>query len=326
MKHRLLQTILVVALAGLFVFPAHAAIQFSGTSFTTTINTTGVKQDLINSIETALLNGGAGWTTISGSTTADLLMESGTTPQGLQIRCRIKDNGGNGIQLYLENVAGTLVDTETQDFGATLMATGGRTYQVIGSTYQFVIYQPGVDRAFVWVGMPYLPAFMSAFTQCGWLFSGNIRDNDNQVRETLNVAPTIARPGSGANNWEVMVDAAYWSNANSQNNPTSSVIGPPRLILNGVSADLNMILTSATSYRWGDDSVVTGDVYTAWGLTANNVESKLRGQIWDAIYIADSVAINTTAVFSTHTFQNVTDNNPGLAGNYPRGGIWFAVN
>lgn len=325
MKHRLLQTVLVVALAGLFASPTRAAIQFSGTSFSTTIATTGTKQDLINSIETALLNGVAGWTTISGSGTTNLLMESGTTPQGLQIRCRIKDNGGTAIQLYLENVAGTLVDTETANFGASLLATAGRTYQVIGSTYQFVIYQPGVARAFVWVGMPYLPAFMGAVTQCGWLFSGNQSDTDAAVKETLNVAPTVARPSNGAANYELMVNASYWAISASVAKSTTQTIGAPRLVLNGLTADFTMFLSSATSYRWGEDSVMTGDIYPAWGLTAETIEAKLRGQVWDAIYIADSVAIDTTAVFSAHTFQNVTNSNPGSVSSYPRGGIWFAI-
>lgn len=302
-----------------------AITQFSGNAFATTIATTGVKQDLINSIETALLNGVSGWTTVSGHGTTTLIMLSGTTPQGLQIRTRVRDNGGAGIQVYMENSNSTLTDTIDSSHGATLLATAGRIYQVIGSQYQFIIYLQGVARGFVWVGMPYLPSFLTPIiTAAGFMASDCSQDADPTVRPSLWAVPTINDNNCRCNT-ESLLNANYWSQSNSIDN-TQIRIGVPRLILNGVNSDLDMGVFSPTSYRWRDDSILTGDVYIAWGSTAITAEAKINGQIWDAIYISDSLGINTTATFSGHLFQNATDTNGGINSISPRGGIWFAVN
>jgi hypothetical protein len=310
----------------MFAVVAPAATQFSGSSFSTTIATTGTKQDLINSIETALKNGTSGWTTVSGSGTTNLLMSSGTTPQGLQIRARFKDNSGGGIQVYMENSNSTLQDTLTSGYGATLMATVGRTYQVIGSLYQFLIYKDGSDRAVVWVGMPQLPSHLtSVTTAAGWLVSNAYSDSDATSRANLTVGAGLGWASAG--NCELLLNSSYWSSTSDTNacNGASS-IGSPRLVLNGVGSEFSMTISTANTYRWGDDSVVTGDVYIAWGSTGKTIEAKLRGQVWDAVYIADSVAINTTAVFSSHTFQAVTSGSSGIQQVLVRGGLWFAIN
>jgi len=312
----------LLLLAALWPVEAQAEIQFSGSSFSTTVVTTGTKQTLINDIETALLAGGAGWSTVSGSGTTNLLMLSGTTAQALQIRARFRDNGGTGIQIYMENSTSTEADSIDTSHGGTLLATLGRTYQVIGSEYQFLIYQQGVSRSFVWVGMPFIPAFITTITSAGWMFSNATSDGDTGIQNSINDTNDIANTSSG--NYELLINADYWSASNNTNARSISALGPPRLILNGVSADFGQIL--GAGYRWFDDSIVTGDVYVAWGLTALAIEAKVVGQVWDALHIGESTAINTTATFSTHDFQNVTNSNPGIITRTPRGGIWFAIN
>lgn len=317
----------VVLVAFLLTFSegVQGAIQFSGSSASTTIVTTGVKQDLIDDIETALL--AFGWTTISGSGTTNLLMESGTTPQGLQIRSRFRDLAGQTVKIYMENVAGTLADAITGNHGASLLPTLGRTYQVIGSEYQFVIYQTALARAFVWVGMPYLPAFMTGtITNCGWLFANSRNDTDTTIRQSIISSTSLARTTDQQPNYELMINLNYWSLTNSNDGQSVQWPGAPRLILNGITADFNASQTTQNSYRWANDSVVTGDMYIAWGRTAYTDEAKLVGQVWDALYIADAVAAGTTATFSAHDFHNVTNNSSAAASNIPRGGIWFAIN
>ena len=91
-------------------------------------------------------------------------------------------------------------------------------------------------------------------------------------------------------------------------------------------ANYDYTKASPTGYRWYDDTIMTGDVFIAWGLVNGNSEAKIVGQIYDAIFIGDAVAAGVTATFDTHLFHNVTENNSGSAATIPSGGIWFAVN
>lgn len=305
-----------------------ATTPYSGNAWFTSFATDGTKQTLINSIETALLNSGNGWTTVSGHATTNLLMASGTTPQSLQINIRFKDNAGTCVQVYLESTDGTLHSgTENGNAGASLIPTNGLTYEVVASKYQFVIYtaNAGTPRQFVWAGMPYLNTALAAnITRCGFLTTDNNSDSDTGNHAHLRSTPDMS--GSGVN-YNVMVNSSFWEIANGNANPTGS-IGSPRLILNGQPANWNMTISSPTTYRWrtAAPSVVTGDVFTAWGLTGSGDEAMINGQIWDAVYIADSQPIDTTSTFDGHNWRNLTNSNTGSSGSYMRGGIWFATN
>ena len=304
----------------------NAEIQYSGTQFTTSFATTGTKQDLIDDIETALLNGGAGWTTVSGSGTTNLLMLSGTTPDGLQIRARFRDLAGTGVQVYMENADSTLADTIDINHGATLLATLGRTYTVIGSTYQFIIYATGLDRGFVWVGIPDIPTFIAGTSEAGFLIANSISQADGSNRSTIQTTGPAMFVSNNSGNSELLLNGNYRSTTNATNQGSGNVIGSPRLIINGIMANYDYTKASPTGYRWYDDTVMTGDVFIAWGLVNGGSEAKIVGQIYDAIFIGDAVAAGITATFDTNLFHNVTENNSGSAATIPSGGIWFAVN
>lgn len=311
-----------------------ASVPYSGNSFTATVTATGTKQDLIDDIETALLNGGggAGWTTISGSGTTDLLMASGTTAQSLQIYARFKDNSGTGIQVYLESTDGSLKPASyTTSNGGTLLATNLLSYKVVASKYQFLIYTANAttSRQFVWVGMPYLNTTLAAnITRAGWMVSSAASDSDGTSRCHLrNAAAMACNAFNAAPNYELMVNSSWWENANDIGGNTNSAIGAPRLLLGGITSDLNYTISSATGYRWrtATPSIVTSDVLVAWGSTGTTAESMINGQLFDCLFIADSQPINTTSTFDSHDWINITNSNTGSGSNYVRGGVWCSV-
>lgn len=324
-----------LGLLGLLASLTFGATQYSGSAWYTTVATDGTKQTLINNIETALLHSGNGWTTVSGSGTTNLLMSSVATPAGLAVYCRFKDNGGTEIQVYMESTDGTLKPASyATTNGASLSVTVGITYELLASKYQFVLYSansPTTAKQFVWVGVPYLNASLSAnITRAGFLFGGNQGTSTNVV-STIAFTMSLGKNLAGTNsnpNVEVMVNSNWWETANASSVGPQNVAGFPRMLINGMVSDFNQTLSSATGYRWrtATPSIVTGDVFVAWGLTANTDEAMVNGQFYDCVFIGDSQPIDTTATFDSHDWRTPTNSNIGLASTYPRGGLWFATN
>jgi hypothetical protein len=57
------------------------------------------------------------------------------------------------------------------------------------------------------------------------------------------------------------------------------------------------------------------------GLANTTDEAKIKGQLFDMVYIATAFAVDATDTFNSHTWQNITNNNAGS----PSGGIWVAT-
>jgi len=119
------------------------------------------KQGIANWIEASLL--AAGWTTVSGSGTDDLLMQSATTPVGeggMAMRARIRGDLTNTVTCRLKKTDNTL---ETAAFGH-LLPDAGREYRINAHKYGFTIAcitptQFTANRSFMWAQLPSLPAF-----------------------------------------------------------------------------------------------------------------------------------------------------------------------
>src|SRR4051812_29660661 len=107
------------------------AIAYSGSSIQNTTFTPTSKQSLINNIETVLL--AAGWTTVSGHNTTTLIMQTATTPQGLNIQFKFKDNAGTCVTFSLQNVLGTKVGTNSTTTGGQLNPGTGLVYRMIAN-------------------------------------------------------------------------------------------------------------------------------------------------------------------------------------------------
>ena len=58
-----------------------------------------------------------------------------------------------------------------------------------------------------------------------------------------------------------------------------------------------------------------------WGLTALTDEGKIKGQLFDIVWIGDAFVADSTDTFNGHDWYNLTSNNIGN----PRGGFWVAT-
>ena len=327
--------ILSVLLAA-FLFaasPLLASPQYSGSAFTATVSQDGTQQTLINNIETALLNGGSGWTTVSGHGTTNLLMQSGTTPAGLQINARFKTNtGGSNIQIYLENTAGTLKPSSySTSNGCTLQVVNGVSYTVVASKFQFIITDPVnylTSRRFCWVGMPYLTSDLAlTITTAGFLFSDSQSDSDTSERMNIRcdpqpVAGDNSCNNSGQGNHEMMLNSYWWETHNAAN---SSNYGEPRFFwLSSMSANGTQISVGFSAYRWytSTPALITSDILISWGPSSGgSTEAFIVGQIYDALFIYTSQSTGSTGTWSGHNWFNMT----GTNGSAPPGTWWFAT-
>lgn len=294
------------------------AIQYSGNAQTSTF-TPSVKQDIINDVETALL--AAGWTTISGHGTTNLLMQSATTPQGFAIHVRLKDNGGTCVTFSLESTDGVLVGGNSTTAGIFLNPnSGGYVYRVVCNKYQAFIYatpDPGVGRTFAAFGVPYVPSWVASMTtRVGWLQGNAVSDTDttNEPSFRSGLSGGTAFGSNMAN--QAMFNSAIWSfNSNSSN--MTGIIGIPAYVCpTGAS--------TSTGYRWENNSALLIDALISWGDTASNVEARFKGQLWDALVSTDAYAGDDTATIDTHNWIVVTDNGTGVTGS-SRGTLLIAT-
>ena len=117
------------------------------------------RREIVDGIVLAMNN--AGWTTISGAGTGDVMLESATTPasQSLLMRARVYDPGsGSCARVKLRNAAGTRV--QTGDF--FLLSAASRSWRVIANQYQVFVIAQGLTSAntFLGFGVPFLPTFL----------------------------------------------------------------------------------------------------------------------------------------------------------------------
>jgi len=303
------------------------AVVHAGGTYVDTTFTGGTKANIIDNLETHLTT--AGWTTISGAGpgSTNLLMESGTNASGYKCRVRLKDNGGSCAQVFLENGDSTLKDpSQTTNNGGHLLPAGGKTFRVIASKYQFLCYTNALSpRAFAEL-VDCAPISGIGVTEVGFQFSSSVSDGDGTVRASLKNGATLASGSHNGNgNYAVYANGVFWVSNGSNGNNVNSFLGAPRLIITSVMGDFASTLgAGGTGFKYFDNSLLTGDLYMAFGNNVN-AESLIVGQLYDAIFIADSQPIDTTTTFSSHNWRTVTISNAGVASTQPRGGVWFAT-
>ena len=284
-----------------------AGIQYAGgtnvnTTFTTTV---GTRQEIVTGVQTALTT--AGWTVISGGGTGDVLMQSATTPTANnQIQARLYDPGaGSCAQVFIRNIAGTKVSAATYLLPAAL-----KVFRVIANKYQAFVFTPGSSaaREFVAFGVPYIPTFLHGVitAEFGWIVGNAIVDTDTTVRPAFR---TILGGQSTAGSESACYGAIL--NTNLLNNClVNNVVhvGAVRVQANPYN---QLVTVNTNAYRWHDDSLNASEALVAWGLTLFSDESKIRGQLWDAIVISDPFAADTTITLDARSWFAITNSNAG---------------
>jgi hypothetical protein len=248
-------------------------------------------------IETNLL--AAGWTTVSGSGTADLLMQSALTPQGRQIRMRFRDIGGNCLVASMQNVSGTFIGTVSATAGCFLLPAAGKVFRVVANPYQFFVFTAAVTqpREFIAGGVPYLPSFLvSLITDIGWLTCNSQGDTDTTIRASFRTHMIVV-----GYQYTLVNASTYQGNGNE--------------FAQG-SVDLQTIASGGSAaWRWHDDSAFVYDALLGYGLINNN-EAKVRGQLWDALVSSEIYAGDLTTSYDSHNWIVITNNGVALGNTF----------
>lgn len=284
------------------------------------------KQLIINGIETAMNS--AGWITVSGSNTTNLLLRSpfSPNPQNLRLHMRVKDNGNNCAVISIENVSGSKVGANGQFNGIQLLPAAGRGYRVLANKYQMFVMSPGSAecRTFGCLGLPYLPDFL-----CGQVYeAGWLQGNATSDTDTTGTSIFICRPC-----FRVMLNNDYSYAFNGplmsqnlcngymwENQPTSTAANQ---YLMAMFSAYNAQNTTAHRF-WNDGTAVMSDPLIGWG-TTNLVEGTLKGQLWGAFISSDYYTMDTILTnIDSRNWQVITNN--GTGGSIPiRGTLLIAV-
>lgn len=297
------------------------AIQYvTGRQNTTFVPTN--KQNLIDNMETVLL--AAGWTTISGHGTTTLVMQSATTPQGLNCQIKVKDNGGTCVAVSIQNVAGTKVGANSTTAGMQLNpGASSKTYRMVANQYQAFIWTatPTPAREFAAWGVPSLPTFLNTvITEAIWACGNSLSDSSSTIPTSFRTRLDSVTPNVG--NWcntQVICNGNMVEVANGSA-PGASSLGTLQFCPPGDNFGENVKM-----FRWHDDSANIVDALIGWGLTASNVEAKIRGQLWDAALSSESYAGDLTTTFDSHNWIVITDGNGGVGGQFARGTLFICV-
>jgi hypothetical protein len=288
-----------------------------------------VRNPAANTFELSASSGGASINT-SGSqsgthkvSTESILLQS-ATQSGVTNPCRmrIKDYLATCLSLGIENQTGTLSFAASSTVGGFLLPAVSQTMRVIATKYWFICFVPGstASRTCVYCGMPYVDSsILSGVTDIGFMFGNAGGDGDTNVRNSFRTGPVLTGGNNTNGNYQVLLGSSSWQSQNNSNNGGGNNAGAPEV---AYTCQPGLSQTStARNYRWGNDALLTSDVLIGWGATVITDESKIRGQLYDMIYIAEAVAMDSTDTFSGHTWFNLTNSNTQASG-IPRGGMW----
>ena len=264
------------------------------------------KQRIINGVESALLV--AGWITISGSGTTNLLMQSALSSdtQNLRMRIRVKDLGNTSTSFHLENVSGT--KTSTANGGAWLFPQTAKGFKIISNKYQTFIFVEGTGhtaqttgaREFCAFGVPYLPPNIRGYNyECAWLMTNAQNEGDTACRSSFRSScygNVLGAPGIGGPWRTGLCNGNIWED----NNNTLSLGG------NGLWSPSP---SNGVSTRWHDGTELITDPIIHWARTNDGLEPLAMGQLWEAYVAYDFYWNDTRVTLDSHTWQCITTNN-----------------
>ena len=268
-----------------------------------------VKSPLTNSFNVATTSGGTAINT-SGSQSgvhtmnSEILFQTATTPQGFALRYRFRDNAGTCVQASIESTDGSKVGGNGANNGASLLPGLAKVWRLIANKYQFCMFVPGdynVSREFVLGSCPYVFSFTPAIANIGFLVTNTINDTNTSNPFASNWRYSLTSGNAVLGNCQMLYNTSIWENANQTN--WNNANGWPALLVPFGGNSFSTV-ASTTRYSNGDD--ITGDALVCWGLTTYSDESQIRGQLWDALIIADAFMGDTTTSFDTHNWIAVT--------------------
>ncbi len=270
------------------------AIQYAGGSRVNyTFTDAGTRADLVSKLETQL--GNAGWSTISGAGTSDVLMKTAVTPEGLSVRARLYDPGsGNCAQFTLKKEDGSASSI-------AYLLPASAEWRIVANKYAFYMFrttaaQKALARGILMGGTIWAPSNIVAGLnplQLGWLMYTGSSDTDAVTKNSWR--NRVGTWGSASPYCSTLMnDFMVNYTAYTQSTPVLS-------ILTGTAGGV-------LPYRWLDDSRFLHEAWVAWSSTSGATgESKFVGQLHDAAIMTGTGTGESTVSFDGHTWILITD-------------------
>jgi hypothetical protein len=277
------------------------AIQYSGGTIVNTTFATTTRADLVNNITSNLST--AGWTTIS-SATGDITMET-VAYNNAKVRFRFFDPGsGNCAQVTMKHSSGS----PTSNICYLLP---GNSYRIIANKYQFFCFAVGSSnkanaREVCMGGNVWFPSFLTIASgdAVAWMQYHGTGDAD-VTSKTWSFRSRLKNASNSSNPFSTIYGAA-----NVQSTATSGLLGQVSCVVSQGGDNI----TTDGNFRWYDGSYQVTEALIGWSAASTSSESKIKGQIWDAIIVSGSWAGESSITYDGHTFMCITDNPTTVSG------------
>jgi hypothetical protein len=244
-------------------------------------------------LESALAT--AGWSTISGGGTGDVLMKTAVGPGGQSIRVRLLDPGsGNCAQITMKNNSGSLT---SQTF---FLLPESSSWRIVANKYSFYMFRTSAanraaPRGVCMGGTIWIPDFvlatMGSDFECGYMQGHATTDTDTTAGTSWRNSMDQARRNSSI--WTGLV-----VDASANLNVAQPLLMPP---------SLNSDNTANAGYRWQDGSLHQMEAIVGWAESGGGALCAFKGQLWDAMIVSGQAVGETTITFDGHTFIAITD-------------------
>lgn len=277
------------------------ALQYAGgTRINFTFTDAGTRASLVSNLETQLA--AAGWSTISGGGTGDVLMKSAVTPDGLSIRVRLLDPGsGNCAQFTILNNAGTLTSQ------IYFLLPGSFDWRIVANKYQFFMFRRGAaqrvaSRAVLAAGTLWVPSFvlstMGSDLDAGWAMGNGVTDTTTAAQTWRNM---LGWNSGGTNTFRM---SSLWTSFMLNYTVQNSEMPRFKLPVRGHTAGTTFPIS-----QWQDDSYFQEEAVIGWSpdSTTTTIAGKWKGQLYDALVLAARVDGESTITFDGHTWIAITD-------------------
>lgn len=277
-------------------------IQYSGGTIINRLFTPATRADWVNAMTQAVSD--AGWTNISGTvgSGSDVLMETVAQNSAAKCRFRFFDPGGANAcaQTTLKNQAGSITTNPAFTF------PGSVPWRVIANKFTFWAFVSGNAnytqmRGIVYGGTLWTPTFLGvqAGDDVGFMQHTSASDTNTGTQGSMryHLRPYTGNLGQGSSCW-IWKANALGSDSGSGNMMNLAVWeGGPN---SGTSGD--------QAYRYQDSSYLMYEPFLSWptGSSGSN-ESKLKGQIYDAMIINGTWSGETTVSMDGHLWMSFTN-------------------
>jgi hypothetical protein len=285
------------------------AVVFAVTRVNTVVSqVTGTRTELVQLIEPVLVK--AGWTTISGTGTGDVVMQS-ADPAGAvpAIQVRIFDTATNTVSVSFRNLAASQISNTL-----FILPAAAKDWRIIANEYQLFIFSAAsatpVARNYVSGGIPAMALGMVP-SPVWWGVGDGGSDTDTTTRETFRLG--VSTHGSGCNVATNSGQQAcnYNGTLLDGNSVSGNATGPLTLMSPYSATSANVTVNQYNLFA--DGSAMVSDAYLGWGIAGVILTSPLRyvGTIYDAIIVGAVSAYDTTITFNGNNYWVVSSQTLG---------------